>query len=67
MKIDGMHCNACVNRVTKALEKVDGVTVNTVTIGLARVSYDPGKTAPQALLSAVNTMGFTASHGEQKG
>ena len=23
MKIDGMHCNACVNRVTKALEKVE--------------------------------------------
>ena len=67
IKIDGMHCNSCVNRVTKALEKVDGVTVNTVVIGLARVSYDPEKTAPHHLLAAVNNIGFTASHGEHKG
>ncbi|MCC7498171.1 MAG: heavy-metal-associated domain-containing protein [Bryobacterales bacterium] len=64
MKIGGMHCNSCINRVTKALEKVDGVKVNTVTIGLARVSYDPAKTHPQSLLDAVNNIGFTATHGE---
>ncbi len=67
MKIDGMHCDSCVNRVTRALEKVEGVKVNTVVIGLARVSYDPEKTVPQSLLEAVNKIGFTASHGEHKG
>jgi copper chaperone CopZ len=67
MNIEGMHCNACVNRVTKALENVQGAKVNTVTIGLARVSYDPEKTGPHALLAAVNDIGFKASQGEQKG
>lgn len=67
IKIDGMHCNACVNRVTKALEKVNGVKVNTVAIGQARVAYDPARIGPEALLDAINSIGFTAARDEQQG
>ncbi len=39
--IEGMHCNACVARVRKALEKVEGVQVRDVQVGSAEVELDP--------------------------
>lgn len=63
LKINGMHCNSCVNRVTRVLEKLDGVRVKAVTIGMANVAYDPEKTGPAVLVSAVNAVGFQASEG----
>jgi copper chaperone CopZ len=41
--IDGMHCNACVARVRKALEKVDGAHVRDVKVGSADVDLTPEK------------------------
>ena len=35
--IDGMHCDACVHRVSQALGKVPGVRVSSVEIGKAHV------------------------------
>lgn len=67
IKIDGMHCNACVNRVTKALEKIGGVKVNSVVVGQAQVAYDPARTDPNSLLDAVNAIGFSASRDAQQG
>jgi copper chaperone len=40
LAIDGMHCQACVARVRKALEKVDGARVDRVDVGSAEVSVD---------------------------
>ena len=37
LTIDGMHCDACVRRVTQALGSVPGVRVHTVAIGRAQV------------------------------
>jgi copper chaperone len=37
--IDGMHCDACVRRVKKALETA-GVAVEAVNVGSAQVSGD---------------------------
>jgi copper chaperone len=36
VKIDGMHCGACVRRVNQALGSVPGVQVSEVRIGAAR-------------------------------
>ena len=60
LNIGGMHCDACVRRVTQALEKVGGVTVEHVEVGSARVLYDPHTAAPQQIADAVNKIGFQA-------
>jgi copper chaperone CopZ len=58
LKIEGMHCGACVQRVTKALGGVPGVVVNRVQVGDASISYDPEKVSPAAIAEAVNGIGF---------
>jgi copper chaperone CopZ len=60
LKIDGMHCGACVRRVTQALAAVERVTVNEVSIGAARLAstFDP---APVDLaIAALAKAGFAA-------
>jgi copper chaperone CopZ len=62
LTIDGMHCGACVRRVTLALQKVDGVEGGTVQveIGSASVNYDAEKATRQEIVDAVNGIGFSA-------
>jgi len=60
LNIEGMHCGGCVNRVTQALNKVSGVTVEKVEVGSAVVNYDSQATSPQAIVDAVNRIGFVA-------
>ena len=54
--IDGMHCQACVQRVRKALDKVEGAKVQQVEIGSAVVAIDPAREA--AVLEAVRKSGY---------
>jgi Cu+-exporting ATPase len=56
-----MTCAACVNRVERGLEKVEGVVLASVNLATehARVVYDPQKTTPQALLEKVREAGYT--------
>lgn len=61
LDITGMHCGACVRRVTTALEKVPGVAVKSVEVGSAQVEYDPSVAAPEAIRSAVEKIGFGAA------
>ena len=56
ISIDGMHCHACIQRVRKAIEKVDGVQVNQVEVGSAIVAIDPAREA--AVLEAVRKAGY---------
>jgi copper chaperone len=62
LKIDGMHCGACVRRVTLALQKVEGVEAGAVDVevGSASVNYDEAKTTEQEIVDAVDRIGFTA-------
>jgi copper chaperone CopZ len=60
LKIDGMHCDACVRRVRMALGKVDGIDVKDVNVGSAHLVIDPAKATPEAAIDAVNGIGFTA-------
>ena len=60
MAIEGMHCGGCVNRVTLALKKVDGIDVRSVEVGSAVVAFDPAKTSQDEVLAAVNKIGFSA-------
>ncbi len=57
IEIDGMHCDACVRRVTQALGSVPGVRVVSVGIGKAEVVGEPPTEA--AIRSAIDATGFT--------
>ena len=59
LRIDGMHCGACVRRVTQALQKVADTEVQEVRLGAARVSVANATAAP-ALLTSIAKAGFSA-------
>ena len=61
LDIEGMSCAACVRRVEKALNKIDGVqaTVNLVT-ERAHVDHPPG-TPVRSLVEAVEACGYQAT------
>ena len=64
LRIDGMHCGACVHRVTQALQKAQGAEVQEVRVGAARVEApDAAQTAP-VLIELLAKAGFSA-HVEQ--
>ncbi|HUY82308.1 MAG TPA: cation transporter [Acidobacteriaceae bacterium] len=56
LNIDGMHCGACVKRVTQTLEKIPGAEVVEVSIGAARLKTEDVPGAVAALAKA----GYTA-------
>lgn len=60
MTIEGMHCGGCVNRVTLAIQKVEGVEGVHVEVGSASVQYDAEKAQQQEFVDAINRIGFTA-------
>jgi copper chaperone len=61
LKIDGMHCDGCVRRVTLALSKVPGVQVDSVEVGSARLHFDEAEAKPLEIADAVNRIGFVAT------
>ena len=58
MQIAGMTCGHCVAGVTRALQGVPGVTVDTVAIGTASVAYDPNATTPASIAQAIEEEGY---------
>lgn len=64
LKIDGMHCGACVRRVEQALQQVRGVEVKEVRVGAARVQVEDAAVLGPDLLGAVAKAGYSA-HLEQ--
>ena len=59
LRIDNMHCGACVGRVTQTLGKLDGVRVEEVRIGAARLPA-PQDQSHTAILSALEKAGYKA-------
>jgi copper chaperone CopZ len=51
-----MHCEACVRRVRKALEKTPGVIVDEVQVGYADVSVPAGRESEA--VEAIRQAGF---------
>ncbi|MEO7041456.1 MAG: cation transporter [Gemmatimonadaceae bacterium] len=58
--VSGMSCGHCVARVENALKSIPGVTVGTVSIGAASVSFDPQQTSATAISKAVADAGYPA-------
>ena len=55
LKVDGMACGACANRVQKVATRVGGVIEAVVSHqrGTATITYDPAKTTPLAIAKAI--------------
>jgi copper chaperone len=60
LSIEGMHCGACVRRVTNALQTVPGIQLNSVEVGSAQLQFDPREATPEEIAAAVTGIGFTA-------
>lgn len=62
IKISGMHCENCVNNVTRAINKIDGAYAQVyLSNSSAVVSYDR-EVSEQALKQAVEDAGFEVTN-----
>jgi copper chaperone len=60
LSIKGMHCGACVRRVTTALVGVKGVELGSVEIGSAKLKFDLDQASSKEITAAVDRIGFSA-------
>ncbi len=58
LRISGMSCGHCVARVQKALGSLDGVAVDSVTVGEAHVRMDGARRTTADLTRAVEAAGY---------
>lgn len=60
LKIGGMNCAACANRIERAIAKIDGVQSANVNFAAekAAVEFDPSKTNLEAITAAVVEQGY---------
>ena len=59
LHIDGMHCGSCVRRVTQTLNSTEGVRVEEVRIGAARLNSED-RPPIDAAIAALAKAGYTA-------
>jgi len=60
LHIDGMHCGSCVRRVSQALAATEGVTVEEVRVGAARISSSASPAPVEQAVAALAKAGFAA-------
>ena len=60
LRIDGMHCGACVKRVSQALSSTAGLVVKEVRVGAARVESDEQPLPVENALQALAKAGYKA-------
>lgn len=58
LTIGGMSCGHCVMSVRRALESIDGVTVDEVRIGQATVQFDESGVSADVVAEAVRDAGY---------
>ncbi|MGE3151254.1 MAG: heavy-metal-associated domain-containing protein [Nitrospiraceae bacterium] len=57
-QIEGMSCGHCVGQVQRALARLEGLSVCEVTVGQARVTYDPSAIEPKDIVEVVKEAGY---------
>jgi copper chaperone CopZ len=60
LRIDGMHCGACVRRVSQALAGTEGVEVKEVRVGAARIVSEQEGPAANRAIAALARAGYPA-------
>jgi copper chaperone CopZ len=64
LRIDNMHCGGCVRRVSQALASVEGVAVDEVRVGEARLTSTLDPAPVDVAIAALAKAGYGA-HLEQ--
>ena len=59
LTIEGMHCDACVRRVSQALGNLPGVRLQRVEVGQAQVLAEPA--CDPSMHEAIEKAGFTVT------
>ena len=59
LRIDGMHCGACVRRVSQALAS-EGLDVKDVRVGAARIASDQDPAPVDRALAVIQKAGYSA-------
>jgi copper chaperone CopZ len=59
LRIDGMHCGACVRRVSQALA-TEGLSVKEVRLGAARIESDQDPAPVDRALAVIQKAGYSA-------
>lgn len=67
LKVGGMHCSLCVESIRRAVGRLDGVRAVHVSIAHeeALVEYDAARVSPQAIVAALEAIGFTVREPDQ--
>ena len=60
LHIDGMHCGSCVRRVSQALASAEGVQVEEVRLGAARLSTNLTPAPIDLAIAALAKAGYSA-------
>jgi Cu+-exporting ATPase len=60
LQIDKMHCGSCVRRVTQALAAVEGVAINEVSVGAARLTSASDPAPVDQAIAVLAKAGFAA-------
>lgn len=63
--IEGMSCSHCISAVEGELKQIDGLTVDEVGIGRARVRYDASEVSPDEIEAAIDEAGYSVRSVEQ--
>lgn len=64
LRIDGMHCGSCVRRASQALSATEGLEVQEVRVGAARLASTVEPPPVDAAIAALSKVGYNA-HLEQ--
>ena len=60
LRIDGMHCGSCIRRVSQALASAEGVKVEEVRLGAARLSAQTDPAPVDLAIATLAKAGYTA-------
>lgn len=60
LNIEGMHCGSCVRRVAQALSSTEGIKVEEVIVGTAKLSSSADPAPVGQAIAALENIGFTA-------
>lgn len=65
LKLEGMTCAHCVARVQRVLARFDGLRIDALAVGSARVTTDQPASEDPKLLEALTAAGYPAKIGAE--
>ena len=60
LQIDGMHCGSCIKRVTQALDAAQGLKVEEVRLGVARLNAPEDSESVDQAIAVLAKAGYSA-------